>query len=186
MLEEAQRLQLLTQRLLELASAEGDAPTVHRTRMRLDEQVRVWVSEWAILAENKNQRLVVTTAECVVHTDEILLRQALQNLVDNAIKYSPKDTTINVLVRVERGSARIEVADQGPGIGEEYRTQLMARFFRPDSGRGREQGGFGLGLALTKAYLRMLGGVVQHEPAPGGGSVFRLTLPVEQGAPERR
>jgi two-component system OmpR family sensor kinase len=71
------------------------------------------------------------------------------------------------------------VADEGPGIDEAFRAQLMARFFRPDSGRGRGRGGFGLGLALTKAYMRLLGGAVEHEPAPGGGSVFRLTLPVE-------
>jgi two-component system OmpR family sensor kinase len=53
----------------------------------------------------------------------------------------------------------------------------MARFYRPDSGRGRGRGGFGLGLALTKAYLRLLGGTVEFEPAPGGGSTFRLTWP---------
>ncbi len=179
MLEEAQRLQLLTQRLLELASTEGDAPTLHRTRVRLDEYVRACVGELGVLAENKNQRLVVATVECVAHTDPVLLRQALQNLVDNAIKYSPDGTVIEVRVAVERGIARIEVTDEGPGISEEYRVQLMARFFRPDSGRGRGRGGFGLGLALTKAYMRLLGGTVEHEPAPGGGSVFRLTLPVE-------
>jgi heavy metal sensor kinase len=179
MLEEAQRLQLLTQRLLELASTEGDTPTLHRTRVRLDEYVRVCVGELGILVENKNQRLVLATVECVAHTDPVLLRQAVQNLVDNAIKYSPDGTTIWVRVLVDRGMARIEVADEGPGIDEEFRVQLMARFFRPDSGRGRGRGGFGLGLALTKAYMRLLGGAVEHEPAPGGGSVFRLTLPVE-------
>ncbi len=185
MLEEAQRLQLLTQRLLELASTEGEAPTLHRTRVRLDEFVRACTGELGVLAENKNQRLVLATVECVALTDPVLLRQALQNLVDNAIKYSPDGTTIWVRVAVERGHGRIEVKDEGPGISEEHRAQLMARFFRPDSGRGRGHGGFGLGLALTKAYMRLLGGTVEHAAAPGGGSVFRLVLPIEAGPPER-
>lgn len=177
MLEEAQRLQLLTQRLLELASTEGGAPAVQHTPVRLDELVRRCVSELGILAENKNQRVLVEAPECTAHTDPILLRQAVQNLVDNAIKYSTEGTTIQVKVRETGDHWVIEVTDEGPGISVEHRSRLTARFFRPDSGRDRGRGGFGLGLALTKAYLRLLGGTVEYAPAPGGGSTFRLTLP---------
>ena len=178
MLEEAQRLQLLTQRLLELASTQGGAPKVQRTPMRVDEFVRACVSELGILAENKNQRVVLDTVACTANTDPVLLRQAVQNLVDNAIKYSPDGSTIRVGVRRAAGGVCcVEVMDEGPGIGAEFRAQLMARFYRPDSGRGRSRGGFGLGLALTKAYLRLLGGTVDFEPGPGGGSTFRLTFP---------
>ena len=178
MLEEAQRLQLLTQRLLELASMQGGASAVQRAPMRVDEFVRVCVGELGILAENKNQRIVLETVACTANTDPVLLRQAVQNLVDNAIKYSPDGSTIRVGVRgAAGGECCVEVTDEGPGIGAEFRAQLMARFYRPDSGRGRGRGGFGLGLALTKAYLRLLGGTVEFEPAPGGGSTFRLTWP---------
>lgn len=177
MLEEAQRLQLLTQRLLELASTEGDAPTVERVPVRLDELVRRCVGELGILAENKSQRFLLETPECTAQTDAVLLRQAVQNLVDNAIKYSPAGTTIQIKVREAGDHWVIEVTDEGPGISIEHRSRLTARFFRPDSGRDRGWGGFGLGLALTKAYLRLLGGTVEYAPAPGGGSTFRLTLP---------
>ena len=177
MLEEAHRLQLLTQRLLELASTEGDAPRVERVPVRLDELVLRCVGELGILAENKSQRFLLETPECTAQTDAVLLRQAVQNLVDNAIKYSPAGTTIQIKVREAGDHWVIEVTDEGPGISVEHRSRLTARFFRPDSGRDRERGGFGLGLALTKAYLRLLGGTVEYAPAPGGGSTFRLTLP---------
>lgn len=179
MLEEAQRLERLTQRLLELASTEGGAPVVERTAVRLDEFVAGCAGDLTILAENKNQRLVTEAAACTVQTDPVLLRQALQNLIDNAIKYSPEGTVIRVVVRADGGGWAIEVVDEGAGVGAEHRAQIMARFFRPDAGRGRERGGFGLGLALTKAYMRLLGGTVECEPGATGGSVFRLTLPKE-------
>jgi len=99
MLEEAHRLQLLTQRLLELASTEGDAPRVERVPVRLDELVLRCVGELGILAENKSQRFLLETPECTAQTDAVLLRQAIQNLVDNAIKYSPVGTTIQIKVR---------------------------------------------------------------------------------------
>ncbi len=179
MLEEAQRLHLLTQRLLELATTEGGAPTLHRSRIRLDEYVTACVGELGILAENKDQRLVLETVECTVNTDPVLFRQALQNLVDNAIKYSPDGSTIRIGVRALVDGGCVEVTDAGPGISSEHRAQLMARFFRPDSGRGRGRGGFGLGLSLTKAYMRLLGGAVDFEAVPSGGSTFRLTVPKE-------
>lgn len=177
MLEEAQRLQQLIHRLLELATAEGGAPVVHRSEIQLDAYVTTCVAELAVLAEYKNQRLTVDAVACSATTDPVLLRQALQNLVDNAIKYSPPDSAIRVKVGATDTEVHIFVTDEGPGISPESRTRLTERFFRPDRGRGRNSGGFGLGLSITKAYMRTLGGTLSFEQAEPTGSVFRLTLP---------
>jgi heavy metal sensor kinase len=177
MLEEAQRLQFLIQRLLELASAEGGAAEVHRSELRLDEYVAACVGELGILAEFKRQQLVLESEPCTVKTDSVLFRQALQNLVDNAIKYSPDSAVIRIAVRNRPETAEVSVTDEGPGIGPEHRAHLMERFYRPDRGRGRTSGGFGLGLSITKAYMRVLGGTLDYESAQPRGSTFRLTLP---------
>jgi heavy metal sensor kinase len=177
MLEEAQRLQLLIQRLLELASAEGGAPALHRTEIKVDAYVTSCVGELGVLAEFKNQEITVEAEPCEVLTDAVLFRQALQNLVDNAIKYSPANATIRVRVRQVDGHVDVDVTDEGQGISPESRANLMQRFFRPDRGRGRNSGGFGLGLSITKAYMRVLGGTLDYEPAVPTGSTFRLRLP---------
>ena len=177
MLEEAQRLQLLIQRLLELATADGGSPQVQRTEIKLGDYVAACVNELTVLADFRNQRLLLTAPPCEVKTDPVLFRQALQNLLDNAIKYSPDGATIHVDVRADDREASVAVTDQGPGIQPAHRAQLMERFYRPDSARGRGQGGFGLGLAITKAYMRVLGGNLTHEEAKPSGSTFRLTIP---------
>lgn len=177
MLEEAQRLQFLIQRLLELASADGGAAEVHRSELRLDEYVAACVAELGILAEFKKQQLVLEREPCTVKTDSVLFRQALQNLIDNAIKYSPDNSVIRIAVRDRPDSVEVSVTDEGPGIGPEHRAHLMERFYRPDRGRGRTSGGFGLGLSITKAYMRVLGGKLEYEPAQPRGSRFTLTLP---------
>jgi two-component system OmpR family sensor kinase len=177
MLEEAQRLQLLIQRLLELASAEGGAADVQRSEIKVDEFVATCVAEISILAEYRNQQVSVSAVRCTIKTDAVLFRQALQNLVDNAIKYSPPQTTIEVAVRDLGAEVEVAVSDQGPGISPENRGHLMERFFRPDRARGRTSGGFGLGLSITKAYMRVLGGTLEYEPVVPHGSTFRLRLP---------
>jgi len=177
MLEEAQRLQLLIQRLLELASAEGGAAAVHHVEIRLNEYVASCVAELGILAEFKRQQILVDSDPCTVRTDPVLFRQALQNLVDNAIKYSPDHSVIRVVVRGRPEVVEVTVTDEGAGISPENRAHLMERFFRPDRGRGRTSGGFGLGLSITKAYMRVIGGTLEYEPAQPQGSTFRLTLP---------
>jgi len=142
--------------------------------------------ELGILAEQKNQHLVVAEAGLRLRTDPVLLRQALQNLIDNAIKYGPPDSEVRVSSRAAPGGVLIEVADEGPGISEADRAHLTRRFFRTDRSRGRASGGFGLGLAITKAYLRALGGSLEHEPRAPRGSIFRLRLPDGTAPPEPR
>lgn len=182
MLEEAQRLQLLIQRLLELASAEGGTPAVHRTPVRIDEYAAACVNEIAILAEYRRQQILIESVPCTAVTDAVLFRQALQNLLDNAIKYSPDNSVIRVAIREEIDVVEVSVTDEGPGISPENRAHLTERFFRPDRGRGRNSGGFGLGLSITKAYMRVIGGSLDCAPAQPRGSIFRLILPKRNGA----
>ncbi|MFM9091385.1 MAG: sensor histidine kinase, partial [Verrucomicrobiota bacterium] len=186
MLEESQRLQRLVERLLQLASVEGRGEALHPAPVVLDELLGACAQELGILAEQKNQRLVVAEAGLRLRTDPVILRQALQNLIDNAIKYGPPDSEVRVSSRTAPGGVLIEVADEGPGINAEDRTHLTGRFYRTDRARARASGGFGLGLAITKAYLRALGGSLEHEPRAPRGSIFRLRLPDGSGQPDPR
>jgi heavy metal sensor kinase len=177
MLEEANRLHQLVERLLELATAEGGARPVHGEVVQLGEFVRACTEEIGILAEYKNQQLGIETAACRVWADPVLLRQALQNLIDNAMKYSPIGASIRVSVSVQAGECRVAVTDEGPGIPPEHRARLANRFHRVEDSRVRGRGGFGLGLAITKAYLAAMGGRLEYAPGQPRGACFTLVLP---------
>jgi signal transduction histidine kinase len=148
---------------------------LERTRVRIDKLAYQCVEDASILAEEKEQRILVEAMEAEVETDALLLRQAVQNLLDNAMKYTPAGSTICVRVGPHAQGWEISVTDNGPGIPPEHRTRLTNRFFRADNPRAGR--GFGLGLAITKAYLRVLGGELTYEPALPQGSLFRLILP---------
>jgi heavy metal sensor kinase len=177
MLEESQRLQHLVQRLLELARAERGPENVARVPTSLKEVVDDCVSEAELIAESRGQKIHVRLKDSKLVTDPILLGQALRNLLENAIKYSPEGTRIEVTAGPHEEGCRISVADQGPGIPPEHRASISNRFYRVDSARERSKGGFGLGLAITKAYMNVLGGNISFEPASPEGSIFHLTLP---------
>jgi heavy metal sensor kinase len=179
MLEEAQRLQLLVEKLLQLARAEGGAPIAERKPVRLDELARQCAEDASILAEEKQQRLSVAAQPATANTDTLLLRQALQNLLDNAIKYSPVRSEIRLEVSAVGENWVISVIDQGPGIKLAHRPHLTERFFRADAARS-PRGGFGLGLAITQAYLRVLGGELRFESRENEGSTFQLVIPRER------
>lgn len=106
-----------------------------------------------------------------------MLRRALVNLVENAVKYSPAGGEVRVSAQCKDGAVRFEIADQGPGIPEAYRRRIFEPFFRVDDSRSRRQGGTGLGLALVRAIAESHGGTVRVEDNDGGGSRFLLELP---------
>jgi heavy metal sensor kinase len=176
MLEESQRLQVLIQRLLELATAEGGTTRIERSPVKLEELVAATVGEVAVLAEHKSQQLHLQLEPLTLATDSILLRQALLNLLENAIKYNPEGARVLVSTERRGGSVRITVADEGPGITLADQERLTDRFFRAERGRAGDPGGVGLGLAITKAYLRLLGGELEYEGVAPRGSRFHLTL----------
>jgi signal transduction histidine kinase len=113
----------------------------------------------------------------MVATDRAKLVQALDNLLDNAAKFSPPGAAIDVGVNVTSEEVVISVRDRGPGISPEHWSRVFERFYKVDRARPRESGGFGLGLAITKHLVQMLGGRIWTETAREGGQVFYIALP---------
>jgi heavy metal sensor kinase len=184
MLEEVDRLTRLVDTLLRLSR--GDAGTVRLSPSSVDlaELAREVVASLSILAEERRQCLSVEASRPVpVRVDRLVLRDAIANLVDNAIKYGPAGSTIVVRVESDTRSAALTVTDQGPGIPLEHRARIFDRFYRVDEGRSREMGGTGLGLAIAKWAVEANGGAVAVAPA-GAGSSFKIVLPLAFGARE--
>jgi two-component system phosphate regulon sensor histidine kinase PhoR len=113
--------------------------------------------------------------------DERSLEQVLINLVDNAIKYTLPGGQIGVEIKRDGAEALIEVWDTGPGVPESHRARLFERFYRVDPGRSRDMGGTGLGLSIVKHMVEGMRGSVGMRPRTGGGSVFWVRLPRQQG-----
>ena len=177
MLEEVDRLTRLVDTLLKLSR--GDAGTIRLSRdvLNLGDLTREVVSSLGILAEERQQRLQVVAAENVrVSADRLVLRDAITNVVDNAIKYGPSRSTIDVRVDADADQATVTVTDAGPGIPAEHQERIFDRFYRVDQGRSRDMGGTGLGLAIAKWAVEANGGRISLEGA-ATGSIFRITLP---------
>src|SRR5437762_8301856 len=178
MLEEVDRLTTLVDTLLRLSH--GDAGTVRLSRESVDvgQLTRDVVSSLGILAEERNQRLRIEVADSIsVTADRLVLREAITNVVDNAIKYSPRRSAIEIRVHGDGDRAIVDVADEGSGIAAENRQRIFDRFFRLDEGRSRDSGGTGLGLAIARWAVEANGGHISVDSGPNGGSIFRIVLP---------
>jgi two-component system sensor histidine kinase KdpD len=110
--------------------------------------------------------------------DSLLIEQVVVNLLDNAFKYTPLGQPIDVSVRQEKGHLVVEVTDQGPGLPEEDLGRLFEKFYRgPQNGRTT---GAGLGLSICKGFVEIHGGTITAENRPGGGALFRFTIPLAE------
>ena len=129
-------------------------------------------------AAEKNIRLELTCPENLqAPINPPLLEQAVINLIDNAIKYSPAEQTIVIDALRGSGAVVIRVRDHGCGIGREHLGRIFERFYRVDPARSRKLGGTGLGLAIVKHIAQSHGGRATVESAVGQGSTFAIHLP---------
>jgi two-component system phosphate regulon sensor histidine kinase PhoR len=176
---EANRLQRLLDDLLTLSYVENRQVELKAGRAAVEETAAEVVALLGPLAEAKKLELRLNLSSPLppvnVHPD--YLRQIMVNLVDNAIKYTPRGGKVEIAARVQGQAVQVEVRDTGIGIPAEALPRLFERFFRVDKARSRELGGTGLGLAIVKHLLERHGGSISVRSAPGRGSTFTFTLP---------
>lgn len=179
MLEEADRLNRLVESLLTLARAEGGGARIEREPVDLTAITFEVIEHLSVLAEDKQQVVSFDAPGPVpVAADRLLLRQALINLLDNAIKFSPELGRIQVTVVRRPADATVTVQDCGPGIAPEHVGKIFERFYRIEKSRSRGAGGAGLGLSIARWAVEAHGGRIEVEPARPAGTAFRIVLPL--------
>jgi two-component system sensor histidine kinase KdpD len=182
--DEADRLNRLVHNLLEMTRLESGGIRVHKDWHPLEEVVG---SALARVEKQLGQRRVdidLPPDLPLVPLDPLLVEQVLINLLDNAIKYTPETSPIEISASVEDHAVSVRVADRGPGFAPGEETQIFEKFYR-----GQEAGtrtGAGLGLAIARGIVEAHGGRIIAEPRPGGGALFRFTLPLAAEPPEVR
>jgi heavy metal sensor kinase len=178
MLEETARLTHLVESLLLLTRADSGRLQVSRQERDVTRLVEKAVEDMRIMAEEKTQRLTTDLGPGLqARIDEDTLRRALVNILDNAIKYTPRGGIISVKLRPADVGLIIEVTDTGPGIPAEHRERIFDRFYRIEKDRPREDGGAGLGLAIARWAVEANGGRLELESRENAGSTFRIVLP---------
>ncbi len=179
---EAGRMGALIGDLLAVARAESDAiALVALEPLDLREAARAAIEGVRPLAARKGQTLDVDLASPLpVRGDAVKLRQTLANLLDNAVAYTPEGGSIRLSGYRERDQAAVAVRDTGPGIEPRHLPRLFEPFYRVDTARGGGEDHAGLGLALAAWIARAHGGHLAVDSHVGAGSVFTLTLPLDQ------
>jgi heavy metal sensor kinase len=178
MLEEADRLASLVDRLLTLSRAEMGVSKLSREDIDLRGLAEEVVSHLSVLAEEKKQSIAV---ECSgsphASGDRFVIRQAVINLVDNAIKFSPTGGRIRIRVAETPREAVLDVIDSGPGIERDAHTKIFDRFYRAATATSASPGS-GLGLSIAKGAIEANAGRLTLESSAAGGSTFRISLPL--------
>lgn len=178
LLEEAGLLERLVDDLQDLALADAGMLRLHPERQDVAELAGQVVGSHRAQAEAAGVGLDVAAPDSVeAMVDPARFRQALGNLVANALKYTEAGGTVRVGVRVSDGEVICAVSDTGPGIAAEHLPHLFDRFYRADPSRSRTTGGSGLGLAITKHLVEAHGGTIEVASVLGGGSTFTVRLP---------
>lgn len=171
--EEAEHLNRIIRNLLDMTRLESGAITVKKEWQSLEEIVGVVLNR---LGDKLRKHPLATKLPedlPLVPFDPLLLEQVLMNLLENAVKYTPEGTPLELSAAVKGTDVLVELADRGPGIRPGEEERIFEKFVRGDA----RDGGVGLGLTICRAIITAHGGRIWAENRPGGGAVFRFTLP---------
>ncbi len=180
--EETMLVNRLINDLQQLALAEAGQLHIEIAPVDIRHTIEQAVQALNADARKKAIRLEISLAQDLplVKADSERVGQVLRNLISNAIKYTPPQGTIQVSSYATNHAVYIAVQDSGPGIPQEALPYIFERFYRVDSSRNRKTGGHGLGLAIAKQLVQLMGGTIAVESAEGRGSIFTFALPILQ------
>ena len=183
MQRETERLIRLVNDLLVLTRADAGTLNMHIQPFDLGELARLRCEHFAMLAERNQVKFALKISESYVMGDPDRISQVLDNLLDNAIRYSPQSSSITVEVIQNGDEVQCSVNDNGTGIPEKHLPFIFERFYRADASRNRQTGGAGLGLAIARALVESQGGKISAESSSAHGTTLRFSLPASQLPP---
>jgi two-component system phosphate regulon sensor histidine kinase PhoR len=180
----AERLHRILEDLLTLSRLESSAPGMQLETTDLTRLLSELADDYRPRCSASGHRieLELPSEVPVVSADPVRLRQVFDNLLDNALKYTPPQSFITIRVAVVVAQAEIRIIDNGPGIPARDLPHIFERFYRVDKGRSREKGGTGLGLSIVKHIVQLHGGRVWAESEGGQGTTIAFTLPLQGDA----
>jgi signal transduction histidine kinase len=176
--EQGRRMHQLIDALLDVPRLETGRITIARLPIDLRQLVQQLVEDIEPTLERHRLTTVYPAEPLLVSGDPMRLSQVFQNLLQNAVKYSPSGGTISVSGIVQDGSARIAIADQGIGIPADVLPNLFQQFYRAANAEQHLIGGLGLGLYVVRELLLLHGGTITVESVEGKGSIFTVELPL--------
>jgi PAS domain S-box-containing protein len=181
-MKHTQRLDNLIKDILELSKLDSHDLKIELHRLNISPCLENIFSHYKEHCIQKGQTFELIMPPCIpmIETNEYILHQLLTNLLDNAIKYTPKGGRISLKIEPINGYLLFEVSDTGIGISREHIPRIFERFYRVDLARSREMGGTGLGLSIVKHIVNLHHGSIKVESTPGSGSKFIITLPEQQ------
>jgi signal transduction histidine kinase len=175
---EIERLSELVESLIDMARAEGEPGAVEMEEISLDDLLAMTVEDCDVDAQSVGCRIDVRSdPDTIIQGNAELIRRAVENVLRNAIRYSPRGASVSVSLKREGDTASITVRDYGPGIPDKLTQRIFDPFFRADASRDERTGGLGLGLAIARRAVRVHHGDITAEDA-GPGAVFTILLPL--------
>jgi two-component system sensor histidine kinase KdpD len=180
--QETERLNGMITNLLSVTRLESGAAVLNRRLEALDDLIFGVLSRLSGRLEGRELRVDVPDDTPMVPMDPVLVDQLLVNVLENALRYTPADSPIDVRLYAQQGELCVEISDRGPGFGEHEQERVFERFYR-GLAAGRNDGGTGLGLTICRAVARAHGGEVKVSSRPGGGASVRFSLPLEAPLP---
>lgn len=173
------RLNHLLRDLIEISRIESGDMKLSLRYFDIDEFLTQLVEELQSVANQQSIKLTLEKSDdedALVLGDKERIKQVLQNLIENAIKYNVEGGSVRVTVELRKKTAILRIIDTGLGIPGEHKERIFERFYRVDKDRSRQIGGTGLGLAIVKHIVQAHKGTVEVADTPGGGTTFVLTL----------
>jgi two-component system phosphate regulon sensor histidine kinase PhoR len=173
------RMERLVRDLLRLARLDAQQEAAERHPCDVESQFKAVASDLATLIEQKKVHvdIAVNPDACVAQFDPTKLHDALRNLVENAVNYSPEGGRVTLAARTEGESVALTVSDEGPGLPDSDLERVFERFYRVDKSRTTDPGGTGLGLSIVRHLVELHGGRVSARNNPTGGATFTILLP---------
>jgi len=172
--EEAEHLNEIIRNVLDMTRIESGAIVVKKEWQSIEEIIGVVLNRFSEKLKEHPISINLSADLPFVPFDALLIEQVLMNLLDNAVKYTPKETPLDLSANLKENNLLVELADRGPGIPHGEEKRIFEKFVHGSTARG----GIGLGLAICHAIITAHGGTIWAENRTGGGTVFRFTLPV--------